>query len=41
MLLFNLIAITILFFYVIHKLGEVDKEKERLEEIIQKRLVEE
>jgi heme exporter protein C len=41
MLFFNLIAITILFFYVIHKLGEVDKEKGRLEEIIQKRLVEE
>ncbi|MBY8991248.1 MAG: cytochrome c biogenesis protein CcsA [Candidatus Lokiarchaeota archaeon] len=41
MLLFNLIAITILFFYVIQKLGELDKEKERLDKIIQKRLIEE
>ncbi|MFW9823703.1 MAG: cytochrome c biogenesis protein CcsA [Candidatus Thorarchaeota archaeon] len=40
MLLFNLIAITILFFYVIQKLGELDKTKEKLEEVIQKRLVE-
>ena len=40
MLLFNLIAITILFFYVIQKLVELDRTKEKLEEIIQKRLVE-
>ncbi|MFW9784400.1 MAG: cytochrome c biogenesis protein CcsA, partial [Candidatus Heimdallarchaeota archaeon] len=40
MLLFNLIAITILFFYVIQKLGELDKTKEKLEDVIQKRLVE-
>ncbi|MFW9825375.1 MAG: cytochrome c biogenesis protein CcsA [Candidatus Thorarchaeota archaeon] len=40
MLLFNLIAITILFFSVIQKLGELDKKKEKLDEIIQKRIVE-
>jgi heme exporter protein C len=40
MLLFNLIAITILFFYVIQKLGELDKTKENLDKIIQRRLVE-
>jgi heme exporter protein C len=39
-LLFNLIAITILFFYVIQNLGEIDKAKEKLDDIIQKRLVE-
>jgi heme exporter protein C len=41
MLFFNLIAITILFFYVIQRLGELDKSKATLEEIIQKRLIEE
>jgi heme exporter protein C len=40
-LLFNLIAITILFFYVIQRLGELDKAKGKLDEIIQKRLLEE
>ncbi|MHA2390716.1 MAG: cytochrome c biogenesis protein CcsA [Promethearchaeota archaeon] len=40
MLLFNLIAITILFFYVIQKLGELDKTKENLDKIIQRKLVE-
>ncbi|MFW9826509.1 MAG: cytochrome c biogenesis protein CcsA [Candidatus Thorarchaeota archaeon] len=40
MLIFNLIAITILFFYIIQKLVEIDKAKEKLDEIIQKRLVE-
>ncbi|MFX1326721.1 MAG: cytochrome c biogenesis protein CcsA [Promethearchaeota archaeon] len=41
MLLFNLIGITILFFYVIQRLGELDKAKEKLDKIIQKRLIEE
>lgn len=40
MLLFNLIAITILFYYVVHKLGELNKAKDKLDEIIQKRLLE-
>ncbi|MFW9970632.1 MAG: cytochrome c biogenesis protein CcsA [Candidatus Odinarchaeota archaeon] len=41
MLIFNLIGITILFFYIIQRLGELDKAKEKLEKIIQQRLVEE
>lgn len=41
MLIFNLIAITILFVYAVQKLGELDKAKEKLDKIIQKRLVEE
>jgi len=41
MLIFNLISITILFFYTIQRLGELDKAKEKLDLIIQKRLVEE
>lgn len=41
MLIFNLIAITILFVYAVQKLGELDKAKEKLDRIIQKRLVEE
>ncbi|MFX1380269.1 MAG: cytochrome c biogenesis protein CcsA [Promethearchaeota archaeon] len=41
MLIFNLIGITILFFYVIQRLGELDKTKEKLDLIIQKRLIEE
>ncbi|MFX1455933.1 MAG: cytochrome c biogenesis protein CcsA [Promethearchaeota archaeon] len=40
MLLFNLIAITILYFYVIQKLQELDRKKEKLDEIIQKKMVE-
>jgi len=40
-LLFNLIAITILFVYVIQQLVNLDKKREKLEEIIQKRLIEE
>lgn len=38
MLIFNLTAITILFFYIINKFGELDKAKAELNEIIQKRL---
>ena len=41
MLIFNLIAITILFVYAVQKLGELDKAKQKLDMIIQKRLVEE
>ncbi|MFX0007606.1 MAG: cytochrome c biogenesis protein CcsA [Candidatus Hermodarchaeota archaeon] len=41
MLIFNLIGITILFIYAVQKLGELDKAKEKLDMIIQKRLVEE
>ncbi|MFX0034882.1 MAG: cytochrome c biogenesis protein CcsA [Candidatus Hermodarchaeota archaeon] len=41
MLIFNLIGITILFFYVIQRLGELDKAKEKLDKTIQKRLIEE
>ncbi|MDX1797958.1 MAG: cytochrome c biogenesis protein CcsA [Candidatus Lokiarchaeia archaeon] len=41
MLIFNLIAITILFVYAVQKLGELDKAKEKLDRIIQKRLIEE
>jgi len=41
MLFFNLIAMTILFIYVVHKLVNLDKAKEELEKLIQKRLVEE
>lgn len=39
-LLFNLIAITILFVYLVQKLYNLDMEKEKLNEIIQKRLME-
>lgn len=41
MLLFNLIAMTILFVYIIKELIALDKAKEKLDKIIQKRLVEE
>ena len=41
MLIFNLIGITILFIYAVQKLGELDKAKEKLDRIIQKRLIEE
>ncbi|MFX1531241.1 MAG: cytochrome c biogenesis protein CcsA, partial [Promethearchaeota archaeon] len=41
MLIFNLIAFTILFFHVIQRLGELDNAKAKLEEIIQIRLIEE
>ncbi len=40
-LFFNLIAMTILFAYTIKELVSLDKAKEKLEEIIQKRLIEE
>ncbi|MFW9941979.1 MAG: cytochrome c biogenesis protein CcsA [Candidatus Thorarchaeota archaeon] len=40
MLIINLIAFTILFFHVIQRLGELDKAKAKLEEIIQIRLIE-
>ena len=40
-LFFNLIAITILFFYLLQNLVELDKAKENLNEIIQKKLEEE
>ena len=40
-LFFNVIAITILFHYLIQELVELDKAKERLDQIIQKRLEEE
>jgi heme exporter protein C len=40
MLLFNLIAMTIFFVYIVKKLVDLDKEKERLNILIQKRLVE-
>jgi len=39
-LLFNLIAITILFFYLVQKLHHLDMEKEKLNEIIQRKLME-
>jgi heme exporter protein C len=41
MLFFNLMAMTILFVYIVHKLVNLDKAKEELEKIIQKRLIEE
>lgn len=41
MLFFNLIAMTILFVYVVHKLVNLDKAKEELEKLIQRRLMEE
>ncbi len=40
MLLFNLIAMTIFFVYIVKKLVDLDLEKEKLEIIIQKRLME-
>ena len=40
MLLFNLIAMTIFFVYIVKKLVDLDLEKEKLEILIQKRLVE-
>ncbi|MHA2035491.1 MAG: cytochrome c biogenesis protein CcsA [Promethearchaeota archaeon] len=40
MLLFNLIAMTIFFIYIVKKLVDLDKEKERLNIILQKRLIE-
>ena len=40
-LFFNVIAMTILFHYLIRELVELDKAKERLDQIIQKRLEEE
>lgn len=40
-LFFNLIALTIFFFYVVKNLNSLEKTKEKLEEIIQKRLLEE
>ena len=40
-LLFNLIAITILFIYLVQKLYKLDMEKEKLNEIIQRKLMEE
>ncbi len=40
-LFFNLIALTIFFFYVVKNLNSLDKTKEKLEELIQKRLLEE
>ncbi|MHA2006758.1 MAG: cytochrome c biogenesis protein CcsA [Promethearchaeota archaeon] len=41
MLLFNLIAMTIFFIYVVQKLVSLDKAKEKLDKIIQERLLEE
>lgn len=41
MLFFNLIGITFLYFYMVHSLNRLDKTKEKLEELIQKRLLEE
>ena len=40
MLLFNLIAMTIFFVYIVKKLVDLDLEKEKLEILIQKRLME-
>jgi len=40
-LFFNLIALTIFFVWVVKELNSLDKTKEKLEEIIQKRLLEE
>ncbi len=40
MLLFNLIAMTIFFVFIVKKLVDLDKEKENLERLIQKRLIE-
>ncbi len=40
-LFFNLIALTIFFLWVVKNLNSLDKTKEKLEEIIQKRLLEE
>ena len=40
-LFFNLISMTILFVYVVQELTALDKAKEELEKIIQKRLIEE
>jgi len=40
MLLFNLIAMTIFFVFIVKKLVDLDKEKENLERLIQKRLME-
>ncbi len=40
-LFFNLIALTIFFVWVVKELNSLDKAKEKLEEIIQKRLLEE
>ncbi|HEC37434.1 MAG TPA: hypothetical protein ENI29_04300 [bacterium] len=40
-LFFNLIAITLLFFYVVQKLVRIDETKEKLDRIIQERLIEE
>lgn len=40
-LFFQLIAMTILFVYIVRELVSLDKSKEKLEEIIQKRLLEE
>ncbi|MHA1986442.1 MAG: cytochrome c biogenesis protein CcsA [Promethearchaeota archaeon] len=40
MLLFNLIAMTIFFVYIVKKLVDLDIEKEKLEILIQKRLME-
>lgn len=40
MLLFNLIAMTIFFVYIVKKLVDLDKEREKLNILIQKRLME-
>ena len=40
-LFFNLVALTIFFVYVVKNLNSLEKTKEKLEEIIQKRLLEE
>ncbi|MFX0010419.1 MAG: cytochrome c biogenesis protein CcsA [Candidatus Hermodarchaeota archaeon] len=41
MLIFNLVGITLLYFYIMQSLGKLNKAKKKLDEIIQKRLMEE